>query len=322
MRKRIFRQIAFLLALALVFVWFNTLFFQLFTRRYMDRAGDQMINKSIELDKYLPFDPDSRIVKLDSGVTLTGVLPVLDGATALLPIYAAVCNSLYPEDSMAFSGGDFLPESRIQKTGTTVAYKNLVDGKADIIFVAGPSAAQEKYAADQGVELVYVPIGFEAFVFVVNSGNPVDSLTAEQLRGIYSGKYKSWADFGGPKSPINALQRSEGSGSQTAMVSFMGDTPLKKNTSNPLGKALGFSFRFYVSDISGKSGLKMLEVDGISPTEENIRNGSYPVIENFYAVYRADSLGENGNISKVLDFVLSSDGQKIIKESGYVGVSD
>lgn len=312
-------QIAVITAAALLFAVFDAGLYLLFTRRYEDRSPELMVAKSIELDKYLPFDEKSRIVRLETDFQMDRELPVLDGATALFPIYSAVMNSVYPEGSCEFDGSDFSEASLLQKRGTTEAYKAIVDGTADIIFVAQPSEKQLAFAEESGAELVMVPIGKEAFVFIANEKNPIETLTVEQIKGIYSGQYVNWSQVGGGNYPINALQRAEGSGSQTAMQAFMKDSYLKKNTTNILGKSIGFSFRFYVTDLAGKSGVKTIAVNGIEPTEENIRNGSYPITDMFYAIYRADN--DNPNIPLLVDWVISDEGQKIVNDTGYVGIN-
>ena len=146
----------------------------------------------------------------------------------------------------------------------------------------------------------------------------MDGLTAEQIKDIYAGKITNWSGLGGGHYPINALQRLEGSGSQSALVKFMGDVPLKENTSNVFGKSLGFSFRYFVTGLSGKQGIKMLAVDGVYPDRENISSGSYPVTMDFYAVYRKDNVNEN--VPKVIQWILSDEGQRLIEESGYSGL--
>jgi len=320
MNGKLIKQLAAIFLLIAVFLAFNLGIYFNFTYRYMDKSSQIMQEQSIELDKYLPFDDNSQIIKLDSEYKLAGNLPVLDGATALLPIYSAFVNSLYPKESVEFNGLDFTGSSRLQKTGTGSAYKAIVDGSADIIFVAKPSQAQIEYAESMGVELAYVPFGYEAFVFIVNSGNFIESLTSEQIRGIYSGQYKNWRDIGGEKTPIIQVQRVDGSGSQTAMVSFMQDTPLMKRPTSIVGRAIGYSFRFYVSDLAGKEQLKMIAVDGIYPSEENIRNGSYPITDCFYAVYRVDN--QNENIPRLIDWILSEEGQYIVEKTGYIPIND
>ncbi|MGN0608000.1 MAG: PstS family phosphate ABC transporter substrate-binding protein [Oscillospiraceae bacterium] len=302
------------------FVVFDLGIYLCFTSRYIDRSPELMKSSSIELDKYLPFEENSLAVKTETDLTLSGELPVLDGATALFPIYSAFMNAYYPEGSCEFTGDGFTEESLLQKTGTTGAYKAICDGTADIIFVAQPSEKQLEYAESQGAKLEFVPIGYEAFVFIVNSDNPVDGLTAQQIKDIYSGKIKNWKELGGENTPIIPLQRAENSGSQTAMVSFMGDTPLMEPPAVLFGRSIGYSFRFYVSDISGKQDIKMLSVNGVYPDKESIRNGSYPITDCFYAVYRKDCTNEN--VTLLIDRILSPEGQDIIERTGYVGITN
>lgn len=320
MNSKLTTQLAIIFSLLTLFVLIHLGIYCNFTYRYMDKSSEIMQGKSIELDRYLPFDDNSLIVKLDSKFKLTGKLPVLDGATALFPIYSAFVNATYPEESVTFDGFDFAASSRLQKTGTGGAYRAIVDGTADIIFTAKPSQAQIEYAKNAGVELAYVPFGYEAFVFVVSQNNPIESLTSEQIRGIYSGLYKNWREVGGGNSPIIQVQRVEGSGSQTAMVSFMQGTRLMKRPTSWIGRAIGFSFRFYVSELAGKENVKMIAVDGVFPNEGNIRNGTYPITDRFYAVYRVDD--PNKSILPFIDWILSDEGQDIVEKTGYVPVKN
>lgn len=309
------KQKLFIVGIALAFLLFDLGIYFTFTVRYKNSEGETSQRESIAPEKYLPFDENSLIAHIDTDFSIKGELPVLDGAAALLPVYTAVADAIYPEDCCVFDGEKFAPESAVQYRNTLRAYTAVADGTADIIFVAAPSEAQLQYAEEKGADLVFEPIGKEAFVFIVNDKNPVDGLTAEQIRDIYSGKITSWSELGGGHYPINALQRLEGSGSQSALVKFMRDIPLKENTSNVFGKSLGFSFRYFVTGLSGKHGIKILAVDGVYPDRENISSGSYPVTMDFYAVYRKDN--DNENVPKVIQWILSEEGQRLIEESGY-----
>ena len=315
--KKLRYQLFIIVALVLTFVIFDIGVYNVFTKRCINDYSDGLKAKSVELDEYLPFDENSKIVKIDSEFKLTENLPVIDGAAALYPVFSAFVNAVYPETSCSFDGENFTPESALQYTNTRGAYKSVVDGTADIIICAHPSEAQLAYAKENGVQLEFVPIGCEAFVFIVNKENPVDNLTVEQVRGIYSGKYKNWSVLGGENTPIAALQRNEGSGSQTAMLSFMNGEEIKAKNS-VFGRAIGFSFRFYVEGIVEDGNIKMLSLDGVYPNAENIRNKTYPIVGEIYAVYRKDN--SNENVSHLIDWMLSAEGQKIIEESGYIGI--
>lgn len=84
------------------------------------------------------------------------------------------------------------------------------------------------------------------------------------------------------------------------------------------GASVGFSFRYYMDGIVGNDGVKMLSLDGVYPSAENIRNGTYPIIAKFYAVYRADN--DNENIPVLIDWLLSEEGQTLIEKNGYVRI--
>jgi len=310
------RQWMMITALILFFVLLNVGMFQLFTKKCINDYSEGLQAKSIELDQYLPFDEHSEIVKLDGSLHLRDDLPVLDGAAALYPVFSGFFHAVYPEDAQSFDGSDFVPDSRLQMRNTRGAYKAVVDGDADIIFCAKPSAEQLEYAEEQGVELTMVPIGYEAFVFLVNSDNPVDELSAEEIKGIYKGEYTNWSQLGGLDKTINPLQRNQGSGSQTSFLSFMGKEEIDKKLLSCLGSAIGFSFRYYVEGIMEEGGVKMLAVDGVYPDPESISDKKYPITSPFYAIYRKND--DNPSIPLFIEWILSEEGQRIVEESGYV----
>ena len=84
--------------------------------------------------------------------------------------------------------------------------------------------------------------------------------------------------------------------------------------------SIGFSFRYYVEGIIKNPDIKMISIDGIAPTSENIRNGSYPVLTPIYAVTYEGN--QNSNVDKLLEWILSDEGQNIINETGYVGIKN
>lgn len=306
------------------FLIFDFYVYTKFTRRLKNPFGKEMQSKSIVLAEYLPFDENSKIVKTRADeahrFSEGAVMPVLDGATALYPVYSAFFNAMYPESACQFNGTDFLETSLLQKRNTGGAFKAIVNKSADIIFCASPSEKQLDYAKQNEVDLVLLPIGYEAFVFLVNKNNPLDSLTVDQIRDIYSGKIRRWSEVGGDDFLISAITRPEGSGSQTAMLSFMGGQKIKPANSIYDGRTLGYSFRYYVDGIVASQNIKLLALNGIAPTKENIRNHTYPLVSNFYAIYRKSDEGRE-DIQKVLSYILSEEGQRIVEESSYVSLN-
>lgn len=313
---KLFKQILMIASLILTFILFDFFVFNVFTKRYFSKS--ELKAKQIEVDKYLPFAKETFAVSIKSDIGLEGKLPVLDGATALYPVFSGVAASLYSKDDVEFDGKDFSEKSLLQLNNTMGAYKRIVDEKSDIVFCAYPSEKQLQYAKDKGVELEFTVIGREAFVFFVNEKNPVDVLSQDEIRKIYSGEITNWKQVGGNRNSILPLRRIAGSGSQSAMDRFMGDKKIKVKIASPFAKAIAFSFRYYVSDITKYGGIKFISVDGIYPSVENIRNGSYPVTSYFYAVTRKDE--DNPNVKKVVDWLLSEEGQTVIEANGYVGI--
>lgn len=321
-RRRLASQLLSLGTLVLLFAVLNCTVFFVFTRRCLPSTSEGMQAKSVELDAYLPFDGDSKIAKVEGSLRLTEDLPVIDGAAALYPVFSGFVHAVYPADSVHFDGESFTPDSALQYSNTRGAYKGIVDGTVDIAICVAPSEEQLDYAAEKGVELVFTPIGREAFVFFVNRDNPVESLTTDQLRGIYAGEYTNWSQVGGDNTHIAVLQRNAGSGSQSALLNFMGDTPVKTDYFTFMGRSIGFSFRFYVEGMVGQDspegGVKLLALDGVYPSTENIKNGSYPIINDLYAVTRKGET--NPNVQAFVDWMLTEEGQAVVEGSGYVGV--
>ncbi len=321
-RRKLASQLLSLGTLVLLFAVLNVTVFFVFTRRCLPATGEGMQAKSVELSAYLPFDENSKILNIDGSLKLTDDLPVIDGAAALYPIFSGFVNAVYPADSVHFDGTDFTSDSALQYSNTRGAYKGIVDGTVDIAICVAPSEEQLAYARENDVELIFTPIGREAFVFFVNKDNPVDGLTTDQLRGIYAGEYRNWSEVGGDNTHIAVLQRNAGSGSQSALLNFMGDTPIKTDYFTFMGRSIGFSFRFYVEDMVGvessHGGVKLLALDGVYPNTENIKNGTYPIINELYAVTRKGE--ENPNVQAFVDWMLTEEGQAIVEGSGYVGI--
>ncbi|MBQ7874249.1 MAG: PstS family phosphate ABC transporter substrate-binding protein [Oscillospiraceae bacterium] len=285
---------------------------------------------NISVHEYLPFDEESKIVTLDheASIKIEGDLPVLDGAAAVFPVYSAFVNAVYPESTELWDGV-------FEYNNTVGGYKLLGEKQTDIFFGAYPSEEQIADARAEGTEFVYTPIGMDAFVFFVHKDNPVDNLTTEQVQGIYSGEITNWKEVGGNDEEIVAYQRNEGSGSQSMLIRFMDgkeimDAPseqvndfmsgIVEKVSDYRSKpgSIGFSYRFYLEGIIKNPDIKILSIDGVAPTAENIKNGSYPIVTPLYAVTYEGN--DNENVQKLLDWILSDEGQYIIEKTGYVGI--
>ena len=187
------------------------------------------------------------------------------------------------------------------------SFSKLLEDQADMIFSTPISEEQETMALEAGVTLEQTPIVREAFVFVVNAKNPVDTLTQQQIRDIYSGKITNWKELGGEDEPIVAFQRNTDSGSQNYMLDFMGDTPLMDapeelrpasmsglmsviapNDGSP--GSIGYSVYAYAADMYGLGdNIKFIRLDGVAPSKAAMISEEYPLTSFNYAIYRADA---------------------------------
>ena len=288
------------------------------------------VEAEVDIYQYEPFTDKNRLVQLDKKPTLKldEPLPKIDGATALYPLYAAITEHIYPEK-------EYNPyQSEVMVNQTHEAYTNLIFGNTDMIFAAGPSDAQINQAKQRGITLHMTPIGKEAFVFFVNSKNNVSRLSLDQIKGIYAGEITNWSEVGGKDDAIRAFQRPQDSGSQTALQRLMGDTPLMEAPTEDIAtgmggiinevsqyknykNAIGYTFRYYSNEMVKNKEIKLLEIDGVAPTRETIRNDTYPIASEFYIVTAGEP---TGNVKKVVDWVLSEEGQALVEKAGYVSL--
>ena len=305
-----------------------------------------MDDRDLLLWQYEPFAPDTKAASLDESSTLTlseDALLRLDGATALYPVYAGFVQAVYPQGEYPLYAATEDGCGLVTCSGTVDAYQRLIQGDTDLIFAAAPSQEQLDMAAQAGVELHLTPIGREAFVFFVNSKNPVEGLTVEEVQGIYTGQITNWSQVGGKNQSIRPFQRQENSGSQSALLRLMEGLPLiepeQEDRVGDMGgiirdvadyrnyaNAIGFSFRFYASEMEANDQIRLLALDGVVPTKETIRDGSYPISDSFYAVTAApigqpDPRESDPQLDAFLRWILSEQGQRIIEASGYVGIS-
>lgn len=295
-------------------------------------TADDAVNNPAEI----PSNPVSEHTTNQSDAPLTeqvvnGVLG-MDGSTSATPLEAGLRAEL-----LQIPYSEAL--SQVEHTTTHESFNRLLSGETDLIFTVPISAEQQAKADAQYSVLVMEPVAMEGFVFVVNIDNPVDSLTIEQLQGIYSGTIKNWAEVGGNDAPIVAYQRNEDSGSQNYMKAFMGDISLMRpeTSSVPGGmsgmldaitvydnaiNAIGYSVFSYAAQMyANKNEIKFISVNGIAPTKTSMADGSYPLLSCTYAMY-LDQSQKNKSLQEFVNWITSPSGQTAVLKSGYIPVID
>ena len=290
------------------------------------------VGHDVELWRYVPFSTENRLATLpgNASIQILDNLPRLDGATALYPVYASFVQATYPSTLNYSDWG----QGVLKMTTTPRAFANLINGDVDIIFTAPPSQNQILTATEKGKTFHSTPIGKDAFVFFVNKNNPVNSLTIEQIQGIYSGAITNWSEVGGNNIEIIAYQRPPDSGSQTALEFIMGelpimDLPIESRGSSMTGifeqviayrnhnNAIGFSFLFFTTEMVRSNEIKLLSIEGVAPTKETIKSGQYQFSDPFYAITTGN---ETENMIKLIEWILSDEGQYLIEKTGYVPI--
>lgn len=254
--------------------------------------------------------------------------PIVDGSTANLPMMAKIM-----ERTTGISAEEAERLSTCAKTSE--AWINLAESRSDLLLVYEAADVTKDALTEIGTDLSITPIGRDALVFIVNENNPVESLTQQQLIDIYSGKITNWSEVGGEDMPIQAFQRPESSGSQSLFMKLLmaNDTPTDAPTEfrpsamgdlievlasyNNSADALGYSVFYYASYMYTQPGLKFIAVDGVTPSDETIADGSYPLLNEYYLAIRADEPADSPT-RKLHDWILSPDGTQAIKDAGYI----
>ncbi|SHI20613.1 phosphate transport system substrate-binding protein [Sporobacter termitidis DSM 10068] len=256
--------------------------------------------------------------------------PRMDGSTSTIPLGQAVASVLLGEsrDNVA---------ELAQFSKTTQSFRNLMDGGSDILIAAEPNTSVFEEMKQAGFTYDMAPIATDALVFVVNASNPVDSLTTEQVQKIYTGEITNWKQVGGADLPIEAFQRNAESGSQSLMEKLvmkdlkMAEAPQGYTIAEMEGlisavrsfdgssAAIGYTVYYYADDMKMADGLKILSIDRVKPDDGTIADKSYPFLNPYYAVISAKE-PENSPARVMYNWLLSPEGQNLIKTEGYVPV--
>lgn len=257
--------------------------------------------------------------------------PRVDGSTSTIPLAIALRSKIT---------GETVEDLKLTTvhSKTTESFRALMYNTTDMLIVYAPAEGVLKEVKDANIDITMKPIGRDALVFFTNKGNPVDNLTKTQVQDIYTGKIKNWKEVGGKKSKIIAYQRDKESGSQVMMDNLV----MEKNSMGQVKKeyvidamseiievvssyknkknALGYSVYYYITAfLNDNYKIKLLKANGVMPSNETIKDGSYPYTQDFYAVIRS-SESKDSNTRKLFDFLTSEEGKKIITEAGYVAL--
>ncbi len=172
-----------------------------------------------------------------------------------------------------------------------------------------------------------VPIAVDGLAVIINPQNPVDSLTLNQVRDIFSGSISNWNQVGGPSQQINTVNREIGSGTRDGIQKIVlknGSFSSRGITQSSTGAVRSFvaadpNAIGYISFAEVDNSVKALGIDGVVPTYASIANGTYPIQRDLLFVINGDP---SGYAKAFLDFTLSPAGQAILKANNEVSIND
>ncbi|MBN1909956.1 MAG: phosphate ABC transporter substrate-binding protein [Pirellulales bacterium] len=219
--------------------------------------------------------------------------------------------------------------------GSGTGIKALINGTTDICAASrAMKETEEAKLKEKGTPPQKFVVATDGIAVVVNPANSVDTLTQEQIRKIYTGAYKSWSDVGGPDKPIVVLSRESSSGTYV----FFQEHVLQKKDYRPDARlmaatsaiitavsqdegAIGYVGLGYAVEAGDK--VKSLNVKAdenskaVAPSEATVVSGEYSIARPLL-LYTGGK--PEGLVKEFIDFCLSSEGQKIVAQTGYVPV--
>ena len=243
----------------------------------------------------------------------------IDGSTTVLPIAqraAEVFMQKNPAIKIFVSG-----------SGSGTGLKALIDGTT--MLATSSREAKDSEIADgkaKGVNMMAHKIALDGVIAIVHPSNNLSDLTMDQLKNIYNGNIKSWKELGGPDRPISVVSRDTSSGTyEIWQEKVLGKDKVRPDAlqvassgqmtqtvaQNPY--AIGYDGIGYID-----KSIKALKINGKSPTEQSVRDFSWPVARYLFIYSNGKPTGV---VAKFIEFMLSKEGQNIVKEVKFVPMS-
>ena len=244
------------------------------------------------------------------------------GSTTILPISEDWANLFQRETGIIVN---------VQGGGSTNGINLIKAGKIDI------GASSRSLSNEEEDGLRKIEIGKDALAIVVHTDNSITEISTEQLRKIFSGKIKNWQELGGANRPIQVLNRESGSGTRSTFEELIMCSSKEENISAKCERmelssivlnsnaevkrsvmaipdSIGYiSFGFLDNNV------KALVLDGISPIEDEVRAGNYPIARGLY--YLIPSQKQSPEIvHKFLSFIKTPQALKVLSNEGFLAI--
>jgi phosphate transport system substrate-binding protein len=220
----------------------------------------------------------------------------------------------------------------VKSGGSGVGIVDVAEGRSAIAMSSREIQLAERQRYETpSVRFIEQPVGFDAICLVVSPDvydYGVTTLTKDEVKQIYAGYITNWKELGGPNTEIFVIGRRAGSGTrdtfneiimgskeaETPAVSYdAGESSEVKFSTQRSDNAIGYMGYSFV--MTGDT--KVISLNGIQPTIENIKSGAYPLARKLYFV----TLGEPSPGARAfIDYILSPEGQKIAEENGFIPI--
>jgi phosphate transport system substrate-binding protein len=251
--------------------------------------------------------------KSDDVSGLKGELRIA-GGTAHIPVMKIIAEKMMKENpglKISIAGG-----------GSGLGIKQVGEGIIDI----GNSGREVKKNEIEKYNLKPVPFAIDGIGVIVNPKNPVENISADTAKKIFSGEIDNWKLLNGPDKKINVYTRDKESGTRKTFAELLlgknADITQSANFTNSNG-----SMKIAVSDDPYSIGyvsaghidntVKALAIDNVKPTIENIKSGKYSVKRYLYMVTK----NESGKLAQeFITIILSDYGQNIVKQNHFIPV--
>lgn len=206
----------------------------------------------------------------------------------------------------------------VNQIGSSAGITNAMNGVSDIGMSSRDLKEEEQAAVEE------VVIAYDGIVVVTHPSNPVQNITMEQVKQIFTGDITNWKQLGGDDLEIVVVSREDGSGSRDAFQEIVGyeSGQLIRNAIVASGNgnikttvatnkhAIGFISFEYIDE-----SIATLNINGVAPTAENVLNDTYALARPFLFVHQEDVSQAS---TQFIEFILSSDGQEIVEQAGAI----
>ena len=228
------------------------------------------------------------------------------GSTAFQPFAEKLAEqymAAHPEVTITVQGG-----------GSSVGIQSANSGAAQI------GMADLVKLPDEAKGLTATVVARDGIAIVVNPKNPVQNLTTDQVRDIFNGKITNWKELGGNDEPITVVSREAGSGTRSSFEQIVMDVKLKKDaliqdSNGTIRETVANDARSigYLSHGLINEKIKPVKVDNEECNESSITAGKYKLVRPIFLLVKNTS---DASSKGFIDYILSPEGQKTIKEKG------